>query len=213
VTVSALQGRIFDPLGYWFSTREITHPPDMDSLQGQLLIASTELLDPNFARAVVLVTMHSDEGALGLILNRELSLPLQQVWGQVSQSPCVRSENVRQGGPVSGSLTALHDDPSLADVTVLEGLHFATDLQTMENLAGSNEKRAIFYYGHSGWGPGQLEEELAQGAWLVLGATADHVFSERDSLGLWKEAITETGRKQIQSVVSLKHIPQDPRLN
>ena len=62
----------------------------MDSLQGQLLIASQDLVDPNFARTVVLIAVHGEEGALGLILNREMNMPSQQVWGQVSQSPCLR---------------------------------------------------------------------------------------------------------------------------
>jgi putative transcriptional regulator len=185
----------------------------MDSLQGHLLIASTGLLDPNFARTVVLITVHGGDGTLGLILNRELSMPLQQVWGQVSQCPCVRSENVRQGGPVSGTLMALHDDRHLADVVVMEDLYFATDLRAMEALASSNESRAVFYYGHSGWAPGQLESELAEGSWLVLPATPEHVFGDRDSLALWKETIRDAGRRQLQSVVALKHVPRDPRLN
>jgi putative transcriptional regulator len=185
----------------------------MDSLQGHLLIASTGLLDPNFARTVVLITVHGNEGTLGLILNRELSIPLQQVWGQVSQCPCVRSENVRQGGPVSGTLMALHDDSKLGDVVVMEDLYFATDLRVMEALAASSGSRAIFYYGHSGWGPGQLESELAEGSWLVLRAAPHHVFGEWDSLALWKETTRDVGRRQLQSVVALKHVPRDPRLN
>ena len=60
----------------------------MDSLKGHLLIASTGLVDPNFARSVVLIAAHGEEGALGLIVNREMSMSLQQVWGQVSQSEC-----------------------------------------------------------------------------------------------------------------------------
>ena len=81
----------------------------MASLKGHLLIASTGLVDSNFARTVVLIAAHGEEGALGLILNREMSMPLQQVWGQVSQSECVRQGNVRHGGPVSGTLMAIHD--------------------------------------------------------------------------------------------------------
>ena len=56
----------------------------MDSLQGQLLIAAPSLLDPNFAQTVVLIAAHGDEGALGLILNREMSMRLPQVWEQIS---------------------------------------------------------------------------------------------------------------------------------
>src|SRR6516164_6186873 len=104
----------------------------MDSLQGQLLIASSGLLDPNFARTVVLIAVHGEEGALGLILNRELSTPLEQVWAQVSQTPCVRPGNVRHGGPVSGSLMALHDQRPHANLIVTDDLYVGTELNAME---------------------------------------------------------------------------------
>ena len=185
----------------------------MDSLQGQLLIASTGLLDPNFARTVVLIAAHGEEGALGLILNRETGTPLQQVWGQVSQMPCLRSGNVRHGGPVSGTLMALHDQRPYANLIVTDDLFVGTELNAMEALAASDEGQALFFVGHSGWGPHQLETELAEGSWLVLPATSEHVFGDHDTNALWKETMTEVGRRQIQSVVPIKHVPENPRLN
>jgi len=185
----------------------------MDSLQGHLLIASPSLLDPNFARTVVLIAVHGEEGALGLILNREMSMPLEQVWGQVSQSPCLRAGTVRHGGPVGGTLMALHDQRPLANLVVTEELFVATELNAMELLVADDDGRALFYVGHAGWGPGQLETELTDGSWLVLPATIEHVFSELDSLTVWKQAMTEVGRRQIQSVLPIKHIPDNPRLN
>jgi putative transcriptional regulator len=185
----------------------------MESLQGQLLIASPGLVDPNFARTVVLIAVHGEEGALGLILNREMSTPLPQVWGQVSESPCLRTENVRHGGPVSGSLMAVHDHRSHANLVVTEDIYVATELNAMESLAASDEGQALFYIGHAGWGPGQIETELAEGSWLVLPATVDHVFGEHDSSALWKDSMTEFGRRQIHSVIPIKHVPDNPRLN
>jgi putative transcriptional regulator len=185
----------------------------MDSLQGQLLIASTGLLDPNFARTVVLVAAHGEEGALGLILNREMSVPLQQVWAQVSESPCLRSGNVRHGGPVGGTLMALHDLRLHANIVVTDDVFVATELSAMESLAYSDEGLALFYIGHSGWGPGQLENELAEGSWLTLPASALHVFGELDTNALWKEAMNAAGRRQIQSIIPIKHVPDEPGLN
>lgn len=185
----------------------------MDSLQGHLLIASTDLHDPNFAQTVVLIAVHGDDGALGLILNRELNVPLPQVWGQVSQEPCLRDDNVRHGGPVGGTLIVLHDQRPLANLVVAEDLYVATELNSMEALAASDEGQALFYLGHSGWGPGQLETELAEGSWLVLPATAQHVFGDHETVTLWKETMTEVGRRQIQSVVPIKHVPDNPRAN
>jgi putative transcriptional regulator len=185
----------------------------MDSLQGQLLIASTDLHDPNFAQTVVLIAVHGEDGALGLILNREMNVSLSQVWEQVSPEPCVRDENVRHGGPVGGTLIVLHDQRSWANLVVAEDLYVATELNSMEALAASDEGQALFYVGHSGWGPGQLETELAEGSWLVLPVTAQHVFGNHDTVALWKETMTEVGRRQVQSVVPIKHVPDNPRAN
>ena len=185
----------------------------MDSLQGQLLIAATGLADPNFARTVVLIAVHGEEGALGLILNREMNTPLSQIWSQVSESECVRTENVRHGGPISGSLMAVHDLRPRANLVVTEDVYVATELNAMESLAGSEEGQVLFFIGHSGWGAGQLETELADGSWLVLPATALHVFGDHDTNTLWKETTTEVGRRQVQSVIPTKHVPDNPRLN
>jgi putative transcriptional regulator len=185
----------------------------MSSLQGQLLIASPGLVDPNFARTVVLIAAHGEEGSLGLILNRELSTPLPQILSQVSESECARTENVRHGGPVSGSLMAVHDQRAHANLVVTEDIYVATELNSMESLASSDDGAVLFYIGHSGWGPGQLESELADGSWLVLPATAQLVFSDHDSATLWKDSVTEAGRQQIRSVIPVKHVPSDPRVN
>ena len=185
----------------------------MQSLSGQLLIASPTLADPNFARAVVLVAVHGDDGALGLILNRELGMTLDDIWGQVSNAPCVRSEKVHHGGPVTGTLMALHENRSLANLVVADDIYVATELNIMESLAGSEEGRVLFYLGHSGWGPGQLENELGEGSWLLLPATSAHVFGDLDAIALWKLAMTDASRRQLQAIVPVKHIPENPRAN
>jgi putative transcriptional regulator len=185
----------------------------MPSLKGHLLIASTGLADSNFARTVVLIAAHGEEGALGLILNREMNMPLEQVWGQVSQSECLRKGNVRHGGPVGGTLMAVHDLSPHANLIVTNEIYIATELSDMESLAESEEGRATFYVGHSGWGPGQLENELAEGSWLLLPAESHHVFDAVDLNALWNESLMEAGRRRIQSVVPIKHVPSDPSLN
>jgi putative transcriptional regulator len=185
----------------------------MDRLQGHILIASAELLDPNFARTIVLIAMHSEEGALGLILNRELAMPLEQVWSRISETPCLREGSVRHGGPVAGSLMAVHDQQSLANLVVTDDLFLATELNAMELLAASDEGQALFYVGHSGWGPGQLENELTEGSWLILPATPEHVFGDADPFTVWKQSTVEVGRRQIQAMFPIRHVPENPRLN
>lgn len=185
----------------------------MESLRGQLLIASSSLIDPNFARTVVLIASHVETGALGLILNRELDSDLVDVWSRISSGPCVRTEKLRHGGPVPGTLMALHDNRPLANLVVADDLYVATELNAMEALAASDEGRAVFYVGHSGWGPGQLEREIQEGSWLVAPAETDHVFGDRDDLSLWKTATTEAGRREIRSLVEDRYFPDDPRVN
>jgi putative transcriptional regulator len=185
----------------------------MESYQGQLLVASSTLADPNFARSVVLIAVHGQDGALGLILNRELGTTLRDIWNQVSQSPCLRDDNIRHGGPVSGTLMALHDRRSLANLVVADDVYVATELEAMESLAGSDEGRVLFFLGHAGWGPGQLESELAEGSWLVLPATAEHVFGDADTVALWKQTMTDVGRRQLQAIVPVRHFPENPRAN
>ena len=76
---------------------------------------------------------------------------------------------------------AVHDQRPLANLVVTDDLYVATELNAMESLAASDDGQAVFYVGHSGWGPGQLENELADGSWLVLPATPDHVFGDLDT--------------------------------
>ena len=185
----------------------------MSSLQGQLLIATQDLLDPNFARTVVLIAVHGEEGALGLIVNREMGMSLKQVWEQVSRTPCVREGKVRQGGPVTGTLMALHDRRTLANLVVADDIFVATEMAAMESLVADTEGHAIFYAGHSGWGPGQLENELEEGSWLILPATPEFVFGPLDTLASWKKATREFGRRHIRSILPIRDVPEDPRLN
>ena len=185
----------------------------MESLRGRLLVASPGLADPNFHQTVVLIAAHGETGALGLILNRELELDLADGWERISRQPCLRDQKLRDGGPVQGALMVLHDDRSMAEVVVLDDVYLWTDFKAVTSLIGTVEGRAEFYATHSGWGSGQLEAELAEGTWLVLPATADHVFGDLDAFDLWKSARTDFGRREIQDLVSPRLLPDDPRTN
>lgn len=184
----------------------------MNSLRGCLLIAAPGLTDPNFTRTVVLIAAHGEAGTLGLILNRELDSSVAEVWRGLSSQPCARGEKMRHGGPVTGTLMALHDRRDLANIVVADDLYVATELAAMETLAGSAEGRVLFYSGHSGWGPGQLEAELGEGSWLMAAARPDHAF-ENFGQGLWKEVATLAGRREVHALVDPRHIPEDPRAN
>src|SRR4051812_11769682 len=104
----------------------------MKSLQGQLLIASPKLMDPNFFKSVVLVVQHGDGGALGLILNRRIDVTVQSAWGQVSEGTCEVEGNLHQGGPCEGPLMVVHGEESLGQLEVLPGIHFSTERESIE---------------------------------------------------------------------------------
>ncbi len=183
----------------------------MTSLQGQLLIASADLRDPNFFHTVVLMVRHGDDGALGLVLNRPVDATLQQVWQQVSQQPCLRDDRLRVGGPCEGPLMAVHEDPALAESEIVGGLYFCTGRDVLEQLAQDATRRALFFGGFSGWGAQQLEGEMEQDSWHVLPAKPAHVFEPE--VDLWDKLMREVAGRKILSALKIRDVPPDLRLN
>jgi putative transcriptional regulator len=183
----------------------------MNSLQGHLLLASADLRDPNFFHTVVLMVRHNDEGALGLVLNRPLSVRLSQVWNQVGDGEPRRDDVIHLGGPCEGPLMALHDEPTLGDSEALSGVHFCTSRELLEQLVADTSRQARFFAGFAGWSSGQLEGELAEGSWLTMPATVEHVFSVEPDL--WEMLTRELSGKQILDTLHIRHVPPDLRMN
>ena len=183
----------------------------MDSLQGHLLLASNELHDPNFFHTVVLLVRHNDEGALGLVLNRPLDVRLSQVWEQVSDGKPARDDVLHLGGPCEGPLMALHDEPTLGESEALPGLHFSTSRELLEQLVADTSRQVRFFAGFAGWSSGQLENELSEGSWLTMPATAAHVFdADADQ---WDKLTRELAGLQIIDALHIRHVPPDLRMN
>ncbi|MBS0210582.1 MAG: YqgE/AlgH family protein [Planctomycetes bacterium] len=180
------------------------------SLAGQLLAASPELRDPNFARSVVLIIQHNEDGAFGLILNRPTPAPLREVWHHVSQSSCDRDDKLHMGGPVEGPLMALHQEYSCCEKSVSSEVFFCSDRDHLERLV-THEGEMKFFAGFAGWSSGQLEGELAEDSWLVWPASADHVFSSDPSL--WDEVVRQVSADRMVHLLKIKHIPPDPSMN
>lgn len=157
----------------------------MDSLGGHLLIAPPHLVEHNFAQAVVLMVEHTAQGAYGVILNRPTDRTIQEVWREVRGAECVCRQVIHLGGPVTGPLVALHAEPDLAEVRVVDGVYCCTAADKIEELVRAERLRVRFYAGYSGWGAGQLEGELQAASWLTLPAHAEAVFDPAlDSLWL-----------------------------
>ena len=180
----------------------------MDTLQGQLLIASPALLDPNFRRTVVLVTEHTDEGAAGLVLNRPSPAEVVELVPQLE--PLVEDgEQVWLGGPVQqDAVLVLGEfvDPDDAAVPLFGSLGFPA-LDEPDDVVPVTTRRRVFA-GYAGWGAGQLEDELAREDWIVEPALPDDAFTEAPDL-LWSDVLRRKGG--VYELVA--RMPEDPSVN
>ena len=157
-----------------------------------LLVASPALLDPNFLHSVVLLVEYDDEGALGLVLNRPLPLALEQVCEEGGMSYRGSTEATAwRGGPVDpqrGILLVQGGLPEDED-TVLDFTHFVSHRKDLlENLLADPQARYRLFLGYSGWGPGQLDQELELGAWTPRPLVSEWLLHP-DPSGLWQVAL------------------------
>ena len=157
----------------------------MHSLAAHFLIAPSQLRDPDFGQTVLLMIQHSEEQAVGIILNRPTNKTVREVWSGKKRPEC--DQPVYYGGPVPGPLMALHDDPSFAEIRVLPGVHYSVQKKNLEELVLRPGGVSRIFDSHAGWGPGQLERWIEAGGWLVVPARADLVFDTGP--GLWEETL------------------------
>ncbi len=182
----------------------------MESLEGQLLLASPKLMDPNFVRTVLLLVEHNDNGALGLVLNRPTGKTVQELWKQVGEAPCDKLDPIHLGGPVSGPLMAIHTAGTLGEMEIIDGIFFAAKKQNLDALV-RHESTFKMFVGHAGWGPGQLEGEIEQGAWKTVPARAEDIFDPSDDL--WQRLMQRATAGVLPQMLGLKHVPPDPSMN
>lgn len=162
-------------------------------------------------KTVVLIVQHSDQGALGLVLNRPTEATIKQVWEQIKETPCASAGSLYLGGPIEGPLVALHAQAEHADMEVLPGVFYSIQPEHLEKLVTATDEPVRFIAGYAGWGPGQLEAEIEQGAWLNGEAKREQVF--RDEVNAWERATKELGDSTLVSLLNIKHVPPDPRSN
>jgi putative transcriptional regulator len=181
----------------------------MESARGQLLIAGPSLLDPNFWRTVVLVIEHSDEGALGLVLNRPSETTVGEAVPQIEEL-VEPGDRLFIGGPVQPSAVIVlgeFEDATDAALLAFDDIGvLATGDSPEERAAGVLAGRA--FVGHSGWGPGQLDAELERGDWILERARREDAFTEYP-LELWSSVLTRKGG----SYALVARMPPDPSVN
>jgi putative transcriptional regulator len=153
-------------------------------LCSSLLVAMPQLADPNFRRAVVLIVHHDADSTFGLVLNREVDLSVRELCESLDFSWHGKtSAEVAWGGPVetnTGWLLFQDDVDTQVEgehISRLEGeLCFAGSMDVLRQLAARPPQDLRIFLGYAGWGKGQLETELAQGAWVVAPMSAEIVF-------------------------------------
>jgi putative transcriptional regulator len=179
-----------------------------DSLRGKLLIASPALGDPNFARTVVLITEHNDDGAMGIVLNRpadtEVVAVLPELAGIAVEEP------IFVGGPVQpDALVVLGEfsDPEKAAWIVVADVGLVSASTDLDELPEA-VRRGRVYAGFSGWGPGQLESELEEDAWIIEPPIPPELFPD-DPSTLWSDVLERKGGQY----ALVARMPEDPSLN
>jgi putative transcriptional regulator len=174
-------------------------------LSGQFLIAEVELGDPNFHRTIILMLEHNEEGAFGLVVNRETEVTLGKVLEPYADIPQGELP-IYYGGPVEQQyLFTLHSGlpaeyMSEHILSPTKGVFFEPDftlvnaylMKQWEDTPPPERPDFRFYAGYSGWSPGQLERELTEDTWITIPAKSDLVFS-KDPDTAWEDALRKKG--------------------
>jgi len=179
-----------------------------ESRRGRLLVAAPALVDPNFRRCVVLMLEHSDEGALGLVLNRPTPLVSREALPEALASVMPEEERIFQGGPVQPEAVIVLADFEDADAAASIAFGSVGIVGPAGEAARSRIRAIRAFGGYAGWAGGQLEQEVEEEAWVDAEAVADDVFTD-DHAGLWSRVLDRKGG----SWRLIARMPEDPSVN
>ena len=167
-------------------------------LAPSLLVAMPQLQDPNFHRTVILLIEHNEEGSFGLVLNRPTDVIAVEICASLDVSWCGDPGfQIRCGGPVqpdSGWVVSGVAEPGFDRELseVVDGVHCTSSIEALRSVAISQPKNLRLFLGYTGWGPGQLDAELAHGAWLTAPVSAQSIFEIQDDR-LWAQVLKDLG--------------------
>ncbi len=176
-----------------------TDPTTGTYFEGQMLLAMPAMTDPRFERAVIYMCAHNDEGAMGLVVNKTLdSIDFRELLGQldIPAGDSVRDMTVHFGGPVENQRGfVLHSGEYRHDETLMitDQVGLTATLDILRALArGDGPEKSILALGYAGWGPGQLESEFHDNAWLSV-PYDDALMFEVDAADKWERAFNSIG--------------------
>ena len=179
--------------------------------KGDLLLSEPFLSDPNFERSVILLCEHNSEGSFGFVLNKQSELSLADAIDEVNGY----EEVLYVGGPVQhNTLHFIHrmQPPLEQSELIQQNIFWGGDFEQLLTLMNTRQllpEDIKFFVGYSGWGPGQLEDELAENSWIVYKNPTDQQIFDIPSQLLWQEVLRSMGGKYRM----FSNYPIDPRLN
>jgi putative transcriptional regulator len=185
---------------------------DMQSLEGQILIATPDLLAPMFSQSVVLMIDHDENGAIGVILNRPTEATMTDLSGKIFDDDFEWDKPLHIGGPVKGTLAVLHTIEEMADREVIPGVFLTLEATKVQHILSRKPQPSFVVANYSGWGPGQLESEIERDSWKTLPARAEHVFwtGEND---IWEASMGAVNTKTLFDILGIRKMPADPGMN
>jgi len=169
-----------------------------DNLTGRFLIAMPHMLDERFARSVVFLCAHGDEGAMGLVINKEAdTIGFADLLDQLGiEEPLVTELPVHFGGPVEqsrGFVLHSRDYFQVGSVQITEQIAMTANVDILRSIAaGGGPHKRLLALGYAGWAPGQLEDEIQANGWLLADGDEDIMFAE-DFEQKWRQAMARLG--------------------
>lgn len=190
------------------------------NLNGQLLIATPILKDPNFAKTVIAVINHSHDGATGLVLNTpvetkdrpDIRLAWVNLFGEQMEH---KMDRLYIGGPVPCSLIMAHDYSKYPDNEIVPGAYVTNDQKALAEIVDRDDVSFRCFAGYASWTPGQLESELAKGIWYVHENSRSSVFYDTEPTKFWECQLKDWSRNFLCNALNLNPnaISNDPRFN
>ena len=183
----------------------------MQAATGRLLISEPFMMDPNFKRAVVLLTEYGEAGAMGFVLNHPDDIFLGDILPDIAYSDIP----VYTGGPVGAdTLHFVHRCPEKIQqgIEIAEGLFWGGDFEIVKDLIANYQLKADeirFFTGYSGWTPKQLDDEIKQDSWIVTDKFSVELLFTHNDQELWRNLVISLG----QRYAHIANFPENPSLN
>jgi len=172
---------------------------DGSKLSGKFLVATPQMLDPRFARAVIYVCNHDKDGAMGLVINKTKDMPLSKMLNHIGIDGQVKVADspVLSGGPVDTNRGFVLHSPDFKNLNnslkLSDTLMMTSTKDVLESLVADHAPdKAVLAVGYAGWSDGQLERELQNNAWLVVDGDEALIF-DTDMDGKWTKALSKIG--------------------